>query len=132
MHLPVVSNEQCQDFLGSRIAIKDTHICAGHEAGELDGCSADSGGGLITVKSGHMILSGVMMGGVGCGRPKLPGVYTRVQKYVKWIVDIVSNNESTRRKRSSLNSANSSSNLLEAEATTLQVHHYIQAKSNTN
>jgi secreted trypsin-like serine protease len=38
VRLPIVSNEQCQNYLGSRINIRDSHLCAGHEEGQRDGC----------------------------------------------------------------------------------------------
>ncbi len=127
VELPIVDNEQCQNTLGSRINIRDTHICAGWAEGGKDGCQADSGGGLITLKSGHMIMSGVMMGGVGCGRPNLPGVYTRVQKFVKWIEDVVEENSSSlyRRKRDT-NETKQNSEVLPPNP---QIRNYIHARS---
>ena len=73
--------------------VTDLHICAGHEEGGKDGCGSDSGAGLITNVGGHMILSGVMSGGIRCGKPKQPGIYTRVSKYVQWIDDVVKDEE---------------------------------------
>jgi predicted outer membrane repeat protein len=43
----------------------------------------DSGGGLISTKEHRMVMVGVMSGGVGCGRPNIPGVYTSISRYVK-------------------------------------------------
>ena len=59
--------------------ITERHLCAGHEFGLEDGCQGDSGGGLVTVDgdSDKYVLVGVMSVGIGCGRPKLPGLYTR-------------------------------------------------------
>ena len=31
------------------------------------------------------IIYGIISFGDGCGKPKLPGVYTRVTSYLKWI-----------------------------------------------
>jgi secreted trypsin-like serine protease len=99
---------------------------------------ADSGGGLISLKLGHMILSGVMMGGVGCGRPMLPGVYTRVQKYVKWIEDIVNENSppSSFRKKRDVVDGNASYNPFEDDdhddtntAEEMVIKSYVQARS---
>ena len=33
----------------------------------------------------HQVV-GVVSAGFGCGRPGLPGIYTDVSKYTKWIV----------------------------------------------
>ena len=89
VELPIVDNQLCQEYMGSKINITEKHLCAGHDEGKRDGCTMDSGGGLTTLKSGHMILSGVMSGGILCGKPKRPGIYTRVQNFVKWIEEII-------------------------------------------
>jgi len=47
----------------------------------------DSGSGLTVKTSEGMVLAGIMSSGVGCGLPKLPGVYTNVKSYVRWIKD---------------------------------------------
>lgn len=43
---------------------------------------ADSGGPLVT--DGNVLI-GVVSTGVGCARPGLPGIYTKVSEYVDWI-----------------------------------------------
>ena len=52
MELPILTNELCKEYLGSKINITDNHLCAGHDEGKRDGCTMDSGGGLTTIKSG--------------------------------------------------------------------------------
>ena len=45
----------------------------------------DSGGPLVCVENGRPVLRGIVSFGKGCGRPGLPGIYTRVNSYLDWI-----------------------------------------------
>jgi len=47
---------------------------------------ADSGGPLMS-KEHHLV--GVVSTGIGCARPGLPGIYTRVSKYVSWMQNVI-------------------------------------------
>jgi len=80
--VPVVSNDECDDFFYYRGAIYDTMICMGYQVdGGKDSCQGDSGGPAMC--NGE--LAGVVSWGIGCAEPKYPGVYTRVSDYVDWI-----------------------------------------------
>ena len=83
-----------QNKIWAAAQIRETHLCAGHEFGGQDGCQGDSGGGLVSVDgdSGKYVLVGVMSTGIGCGRKKLPGVYTRdanSMHFLKTIIKII-------------------------------------------
>ena len=54
-----------------------------------DGCQGDSGGPLIHLEGGSWRLVGVVSWGEGCGREGLPGVYTNVGEFRKWMEDII-------------------------------------------
>ncbi|XP_069169357.1 trypsin-1-like [Procambarus clarkii] len=87
----VVSRTDCQSWYsshaGKAVVLYDTHLCAGFENGEKDACQGDSGGPLLTApdRDGRMVTVGVVSAGIGCGRPRLPGLYTRVSRYIDWI-----------------------------------------------
>lgn len=105
------SNEACERSyraLGKSNSIGETQLCAGYENGQIDSCwvsmqhssraqmllgesgvysfQADSGGPLMS-KEHH--LMGVVSTGIGCARPGLPGIYTRVSKYVSWMQNVL-------------------------------------------
>jgi len=60
-------------------------ICAGYKQGGKDACQGDSGGPFVVKKDNAYTLQGVVSFGIGCARPGLPGIYTRVSTYVRWI-----------------------------------------------
>ncbi|XP_050668052.1 serine protease snake-like [Leptidea sinapis] len=76
--------------------LESHQICAGKLAGGVDACQGDSGGPLqvkiplpkTSQGSMHNII-GITSFGIGCARPNLPGVYTRVSSFVDWIEDVV-------------------------------------------
>lgn len=84
--VPIWDNDDCQSSYTSLLAgnkISDNQMCAGGRNGGLDSCWADSGSPLISKTTGHLI--GIVSTGVGCARKGLPGIYTRVSRYTKWI-----------------------------------------------
>jgi len=72
--------------------LSDSMICAGSNNDDKDTCSGDSGGPLQTKNIENRdtyTQFGVTSFGSFCGNKELPGVYTRVSKYVPWIEEIV-------------------------------------------
>lgn len=69
--------------------IDGTQVCAGGTANK-DSCRGDSGGPLMYIgqRDGEsvMYLGGVVSFGRKCGLEGVPGVYTRVNQYLDWIV----------------------------------------------
>lgn len=64
--------------------IKNRMLCAGAEG--IDSCQGDSGGPLVVRNTlGNYQLIGIVSWGIGCAEKGYPGVYTRVNKYLKWI-----------------------------------------------
>ena len=69
--------------------MREGKVCAGFKEGGRDSCQADSGGALTVEAGGEFQVAGVVSAGIGCGRPGLPGIYTDVTHYHKWIVEHV-------------------------------------------
>ncbi|XP_063911439.1 trypsin-1-like [Zophobas morio] len=93
-HVNVIGTEKCRQWYksqGKKTKIQDTQICAGHEQGGVDSCWADSGGPLMiaTGKVDQMMVVGIVSTGIGCARPFLPGLYTRISEYIPWVREIV-------------------------------------------
>ncbi|KAJ8944712.1 hypothetical protein NQ318_007925 [Aromia moschata] len=91
VEVPVISNEDCRKTNYSAKMISENMMCAGYpQVGKKDSCQGDSGGPLITKKEDddqRYELIGVVSWGNGCARPGYPGVYTRVTRYLDWILE---------------------------------------------
>ncbi|XP_055635122.1 serine proteinase stubble isoform X2 [Toxorhynchites rutilus septentrionalis] len=91
--VPIVSNDRCKMMFlraGRHEFIPDIFLCAGHETGGQDSCQGDSGGPLqVKGKDGHYFLAGIISWGIGCAEANLPGVCTRISKFVPWILETV-------------------------------------------
>ncbi|CAO1416410.1 unnamed protein product [Diamesa tonsa] len=87
-----VDQATCQkSYLNSKRKIVSSQICAGGETGR-DSCTGDSGGPLmrenLLSKDPHWYLVGlVSYGPIICGQLDFPGVYTRVDHYIDWIIN---------------------------------------------
>ena len=77
----IFSSARCREMLGSSFHVGGA-LCAGRPGGGADTCSGDSGGPL---RDADGLVVGVTSWGIGCGRPGLPGVYTRLSAISAWI-----------------------------------------------
>ena len=91
LDLTLQSNAYCQmrhDKVsrGQDSEITPAMICAGGQDGE-DACYGDSGGPLVVYDPQTRLptLVGVVSWSQGCGKPRLPGVYARVDQVLEWI-----------------------------------------------
>jgi serine protease 56 len=82
--VPVWQNSECQKKYLHRIS--DDVMCAG--AKNADSCQGDSGGPLLMqLQNDRWIIVGITSWGIRCGDPRYPGIYTRVNKYIEWIIE---------------------------------------------
>ncbi|XP_054155153.1 trypsin-1-like [Oppia nitens] len=79
-------NKDCGNVYKTRPGITSSMLCAGEAQGGRDACQNDSGGPLmINIGKTKWTLIGIVSWGYECGRPGMPGVYTRVSDYTDWI-----------------------------------------------
>jgi hypothetical protein len=86
--LCLVPNTVCERWYrsaGRVMQIHDQLLCAGWKQGGRDACHGDSGGPLLIQVAGRWHILGVVSTGIGCARPLLPGIYSRVSSFAHWI-----------------------------------------------
>jgi len=85
--VPMWNHERCNEALqaqfGPGYTLPETALCAGAEG--RDACDGDGGGPLVCGKQGQWYQVGIISFGIGCGRPGVPGVYTKVGAFNSWI-----------------------------------------------
>ncbi|XP_050313186.1 trypsin-1-like [Anthonomus grandis grandis] len=83
--IPVWNQTMCVDSFLQKITEKN--LCAAGYEGGKDSCQGDSGGPLMyQLKNGRWITIGIVSWGIECGSQGKPGIYTRVDKYIPWII----------------------------------------------
>ncbi|XP_037552032.1 ovochymase-1 [Nematolebias whitei] len=90
VNVTILSLDACNEYYKDKI--RQSMFCAGKEEGGVDACQGDSGGPLSCFTGTRHELAGLVSWGVGCGRAKKPGVYTKVQEHVWWISEMMNSN----------------------------------------
>ncbi|NWJ04597.1 KLK14 protein, partial [Crypturellus undulatus] len=86
-NVEIFPQQFCRQAYPGRVT--DNMFCAGVPNRRIDSCQGDSGGPL----SCNGTLQGLVSWGLQtCALPGRPGVYTRVCKFVRWIVDTMNGN----------------------------------------
>ncbi|XP_043855796.1 serine protease 33-like [Dromiciops gliroides] len=96
LEVPIISTQVCDSYYhknsatsASESIILSDMICAGFPDGQKDSCLGDSGGPLVCNLNGVWFQAGVVSWGDGCALPYRPGVYTNVNVYKSWILNLV-------------------------------------------
>ncbi|XP_018545063.1 transmembrane protease serine 9 isoform X1 [Lates calcarifer] len=88
VNVTILPTDVCNQYYLGRI--RSSMFCAGKDGGGADACQGDSGGPLSCFTGSRYELAGLVSWGVGCGRAKRPGVYTKLQQHTPWIYDVMS------------------------------------------
>lgn len=89
IEIPLIANSECIKTVSSLTSITPNQVCAGGVEGK-DACKGDSGGPLMRTyvdDTSQWYQEGIVSRGRGCGKKGYPGVYTRVARYINWIVN---------------------------------------------
>lgn len=90
VNVPVILNDDCNKRLPNK-KVQANQMCAGGVPGK-DSCRGDSGGPLIrsfvdTINGRvQWYQEGIVSRGVECGLQGYPGIYTRLSRFISWIV----------------------------------------------
>ncbi|XP_064479917.1 proclotting enzyme-like isoform X2 [Ornithodoros turicata] len=85
--VPIWEEPKCKEAFRNDVPISDVYLCAGDGKGLKDSCSGDSGGPYVLPLKGRFYLMGVVSFGKRCATVGYPGVYTRVTKFMPWIIE---------------------------------------------
>ncbi|KAI1292142.1 Vitamin K-dependent protein C [Halotydeus destructor] len=89
IQVPIWEHGGCESALkkhfGQNYKLPKTTLCAGKEGS--DACDGDGGGPLVCEKDKTWYQVGIVSFGIGCGRPKTPGVYTKISSFTDWILN---------------------------------------------
>lgn len=86
----VWNNKHCaKNYAEMGRMVLKTMLCAAEK--KKDSCQGDSGGPLncLNPETKSWELCGIVSWGAECADPDLPGVYTRVTKYLSWIKNVI-------------------------------------------
>ncbi|XP_065221908.1 trypsin-1-like [Planococcus citri] len=90
VEVPIIWTNHCRiNYSILSYSVTDNMMCAGNYFGHQGICTGDSGGPLqINIDGlGTMKVVGIVSWSHGCARPYYPGVYTRIDRYKRWIRD---------------------------------------------
>ncbi|XP_056117364.1 hepatocyte growth factor [Rhinichthys klamathensis goyatoka] len=90
VHLPIVSNERCQQLHKGTLPITSSKLCAGGRRDE-GVCEKDYGGPLVCQESNSKVIVGVSINGRGCARHNRPAIFVNVAFYTGWIHKVFKN-----------------------------------------
>jgi secreted trypsin-like serine protease len=82
--VPITTDAGCTTAYGSAF-VASSMICAGLPGGGKDSCQGDSGGPLVVQGGEQRLQMSIVSWGVGCARPGLPGVYTRLANFFTFV-----------------------------------------------
>ncbi|XP_027139891.1 ovochymase-1 isoform X2 [Larimichthys crocea] len=88
VNVTILPFDVCNQYYLGRI--RPSMFCAGKDGGGADACQGDSGGPLSCFTGSRYELAGVVSWGIGCGRARKPGVYTKVQQHTEWMSTVIS------------------------------------------
>uniref|UniRef100_A0A3P9JXT2 trypsin n=1 Tax=Oryzias latipes TaxID=8090 RepID=A0A3P9JXT2_ORYLA len=83
----LMSSTECKREPNYQLMLTENMLCAAGPDWSTDSCQGDSGGPLVCETSGRMFLFGVVSWGDGCASKDMPGVYTKLTNYNKWIAE---------------------------------------------
>eukprot|EP00058_Branchiostoma_floridae_P010535 XP_002596023.1 hypothetical protein BRAFLDRAFT_123743 [Branchiostoma floridae] len=82
----IIGTHTCNSASWYNGIVTDNQFCAGYPGGGIDSCQGDSGGPLVCERhDGTWFQVGVTSWGWGCALPNRPGVYTKLDNFIAWI-----------------------------------------------